>query len=127
MHTNGAFRSREWWQKTASVFNGNDSITFSIDGLPSNNHIYRVGSKWDSVQEAVTTLRENNADLELIWKWIVFRYNENDLAAGMDLAGDLGFDKFLVVRGYRRDQDDTFTSTKSFLQLKEQVLAASIC
>jgi hypothetical protein len=127
MHTNAAFRSKKWWQKTASLFTGNDSITFSIDGLPSNNHVYRANSKWSSVHEAVTILRQHNDDIEMIWKWIVFRYNENDIEKGISLARELGFDRFLVIRSYRRDNCDPLTSTRSIEQLREQLNATGIC
>ena len=126
MHTNGAFRNQEWWKTTARLFTGQDSITFSIDGLPSNNHIYRVNSRWQSVHDAVTTLRKYNADLQLIWKWIVFKYNQDDITTGIDLATDLGFDRFLMVKSYRRQQDDPLTSTMTFDDLKEQISAKSL-
>jgi hypothetical protein len=49
------------------------------------------------VLTAINTLRIHNDSLELVWKWIIFRYNETDVAEGMQLAKDLGFDKFLLV------------------------------
>jgi sulfatase maturation enzyme AslB (radical SAM superfamily) len=126
MHTNGAFRNSDWWKVTANLFTKSDSITFSIDGLPTNNHTYRVNSRWNSIHDAVTTLREQNAEIEMIWKWIVFKYNENDIEQGIQLARDLNFDNFLVVRSYRRDADDPFTSTIGIEQLKEKLLAKSL-
>jgi len=126
MHTNGAFRNSDWWKVTANLFTKSDSITFSIDGLPTNNHTYRVNSRWNSIHDAVTTLREQNAEIEMIWKWIVFKYNENDIEQGIQLARDLNFDNFLVVRSYRGDADDPFTTTIGIKQLKEKLLAKSL-
>jgi len=68
----------------------------------------------------------HNDSLELVWKWIIFRYNENDVAEGMRLAKDLGFDKFLLVKSYRADDDDPLTSSQSLSDLKEQLVAASL-
>jgi MoaA/NifB/PqqE/SkfB family radical SAM enzyme len=127
MHTNGAFRSKEWWTETAEILDHpRDSITFSIDGLPTNNHLYRVNSRWSSVLTAINTLRIHNDSLELVWKWIIFRYNETDVAEGMRLAKDLGFDKFLLVKSYRADDDDPLTSSQSLGDIKEQLVAASL-
>ena len=78
------------------------------------------------MHDAVTTLRKYNADLQLIWKWIVFKYNQDDITTGIDLATDLGFDRFLMVKSYRRQQDDPLTSTMTFDDLKEQISAKSL-
>ena len=126
MHTNGAFRTQSWWKTTARLLNANDEITFSIDGLPNNNHLYRVNSQWDSVLTGINTLRFENTDVKMIWKYIVFKHNENEILAGAKLAKQLGFDKFMAVRSYRRDSEDPLTSTRSFTDIQRILHASSI-
>ena len=126
MHTNGAYRGREWWEATAALLNKGDTVTFSIDGLPTNNHIYRVNSLWSSVELGIRTLRANS-DAEMVWKWIAFRYNETDVYAGTQLARDLGFDRFQIVKSHRRGDNDELSPSLSWQKIKEQASAAGIC
>ena len=91
--TNGSFRNRDWWIETAGLLTARDEITFSIDGLPENNHIYRVRSRWDLLEQGIRALRENNDQVQLLWKWIIFKHNQQDLKAGRELATALGFDR----------------------------------
>jgi Radical SAM superfamily len=101
MHTNGAFRQPDWWQRSAEIFKQRDIITFSIDGLPSNNHIYRVNSKWETVQSAIEIMRSINPRIKMVWKWILFNYNQENVSIGKELAERFDFDEFVVVKGYR--------------------------
>jgi len=127
MHTNGAFRSMEWWKTTATLFNRHDSVAFSIDGLPQNYDTYRVNSRWDSVLEAITTLRSNSPHLKMLWKWIVFRYNQDDIEAGMALAKDLGFDKFLMRCAFERGgANHPLYSTRTLQETAERLRAKSL-
>ena len=121
--TNGAFRSQAWWQTTAELLDSaRDSLTFSIDGLPSNNHSYRVNSKWSTIETAIRTLSSLNPNLLLIWKWIVFRYNERDISSGIDLAAELGIKKFIMVSSVRYEQDHWLTPSKSYDEIKQETL-----
>jgi len=121
--TNGAFRSEEWWKTTAGMLNSNrDFLTFSIDGLPTNNHLYRVNSKWPSIETAIRTVSALNPDLTLIWKWILFKYNERDICDGIDLAAELGIKKFIMVSSVRYEQDHWLTPSKSYDEIKQETL-----
>lgn len=119
MHTNGAFRSIDWWEKTASLLtNKKDTIYFSIDGLPNNNHIYRVNSKWESIENGIRTLARVNPNLKLIWKWIVFKYNQNQIDEGIELAKKLGFSEFEMVNSF--DNPNDLDNTLDWQMLKEK-------
>lgn len=100
--TNGAFRSRGWWKDLAGLLRAGDSVMFSIDGMPNSNHLYRVNSRWESIETAITELR-TNSKLYLLWKWILFSHNEDSVCDGMKLASSLGFDRFVMVRSDRYD------------------------
>lgn len=121
--TNGAFRGQQWWETTADLLrHDRDSISFSIDGLPYNNHLYRINSDWSSIEIAIKTLQRVNPTLRLAWKWIVFKHNENDALAAISLARELGMDRFTLVSSARYEQDHWLTPTKSFSEIKRKVI-----
>jgi MoaA/NifB/PqqE/SkfB family radical SAM enzyme len=120
MHTNGAFRSVNWWKKTANILDHRDNIIFSIDGLPSNNHLYRVNSRWETVENGIRTLVECNPDIKIIWKWILFKYNQYDIDAGIELARTLGFHGFRVVKSIRYEDEDSFTPSIDWQEIESR-------
>jgi MoaA/NifB/PqqE/SkfB family radical SAM enzyme len=120
MHTNGAFRSIEWWKKTANILDHRDRITFSIDGLPRNNHLYRVNSKWETIENGIKTIVEYNPDIKIIWKWILFKYNQYDIDAGIELAKKLGFHGFRIVKSVRYTVDDPLTPTIDWEEIESR-------
>jgi MoaA/NifB/PqqE/SkfB family radical SAM enzyme len=121
--TNGAFRSAAWWQTTVALLDASkDSVTFSIDGIPSNNHLYRVNSKWPSIETAIRTISSLNPQLTLIWKWILFKYNEDDISAGIELADELGIKKFIMVSSVRYEPDHWLTPSRSYDEITQETL-----
>jgi MoaA/NifB/PqqE/SkfB family radical SAM enzyme len=120
MHTNGAFRSIDWWKKTASILDHRDNIIFSIDGLPTNNHLYRVNSKWESIENGIRTLVEHNPDIRIVWKWILFKYNQHDIDEGIELARKLGFHGFRVVNSVRYEDDDPQTPSIDWKEIEKR-------
>ena len=122
--TNGAFRSESWWKTTASLLQDFDRITFSIDGMPHTNHIYRINSKWQTIEPAIRTLRQHGPrQLKLIWKHILFRYNEDEVQDAVDLAKDLGFDQFTLVGSVRNEPNEPLTPTKTLDSIRAQLHA----
>lgn len=126
INTNGAFRSREWWARLAGILDGRDVVVFSIDGLPNNNHIYRVNSKWEGIEQGVEALRSGNPKLWMIWKWILFNYNENDVMAGMRLAKRMGFNQFKVIGSSRERLPDPVLATKTVRDVRRELIASGL-
>jgi MoaA/NifB/PqqE/SkfB family radical SAM enzyme len=120
MHTNGAFRNIDWWKKTSKIFDYRDTIVFSIDGLPTNNHLYRVNSKWESIENGIKTLVEYNPDIEIVWKWILFKYNQYDIDAGIELARKLGFHGFRIVKSVRNEIEDPLTTDVDWKEIERR-------
>lgn len=118
--TNGAFRSIEWWKQTASMLRAGDAVTFSIDGLPSNNHLYRTNSNWNSIETAIKTLRLAAPEIKMIWKLVIFRYNENDIVEAHRLSLDLGFDSFRLIMSARTD-NPTLNPTRTLSEIQEEL------
>lgn len=101
--TNGAFRSKAWWEKTASLLSSKDRVIFSIDGLPTSNHVYRANSKWETIEVGIKTLRELSPSLMMIWKLVLFKYNEDQVDEAIALAKEYGFNNFRIVQSSRTD------------------------
>jgi MoaA/NifB/PqqE/SkfB family radical SAM enzyme len=97
--TNGSYQKIEWWETLASKLTDKDSVTFAIDGLPDNFTKYRINADWQSMSQGIDILARS--DTKLIWQYIVFSFNENDIAKAEKLSVDLGFDKFNVLRSDR--------------------------
>jgi len=122
-HTNGSFRSEKWWIKTANILNHLDEIVFSIDGLPGND-LYRVNSRWSSIELGIKTLRKHNTKLKMTWKWIHFKYNQNDVESAIDIAKDLGFDQFCFVESDRTQDGHWLTPEISWKSVKDKLYAS---
>lgn len=111
LHTNGSYRTQDWWAEVAKEFNSNDEINFSIDGVESNNHLYRVNSKWQLIEEGIKAFRSVNKTTKLIWKYILFNYNQTTVLEAICKAKELGFDRFMIVQSNRKNKtlDPTIT------------------
>lgn len=110
LHTNGSYKSREWWQELAELLDKNDIINFSIDGLPENFTKYRINADWDSISEGIAVLVKSPATI--VWKYIVFSYNENDIETARALSKELGMTDFIVNNSDRWEDNDWLKPTK---------------
>lgn len=92
--TNGSYKTKQWWIDLISWLNINDTIVFSIDGLPTNFTEYRDNADWTSILKGIEVVTESN--VTSIWKYIPFKFNENDINQAKKLSQDLGFTKFQI-------------------------------
>lgn len=99
INTNGSYRNAEWWQRLAPLFDKKDSFVFSIDGLPGKD-LYRINSDWPSIKTGIEIMTAQSP-VNVTWKWIIFKYNENDGVEGYKLSRQLGIKEFLIVNSGR--------------------------
>lgn len=122
--TNGAFRTPAWWERLGGLLTGpGDIVTYSIDGLPSNNHMYRVNSKWQTIEDGINALRSVNPTVTMIWKWIYFKYNQHDIKQGIELAKQLKFNKFMLVSSVRYETGHYLTPDIPLETAQQEVLS----
>jgi MoaA/NifB/PqqE/SkfB family radical SAM enzyme len=123
LDTNGSYRSKEWWQEVAESCTRGDTITFSVDGMPGKD-LYRENSDWPSILTGIQTLIKYR-HIHVVWKWIVWKYNQNDILEGYKLSRELGIKEFLVVQSGRaglnkpefqptRDYDEIITELQNY-------------
>jgi MoaA/NifB/PqqE/SkfB family radical SAM enzyme len=100
--TNGSYKKKEWWQELTELLTPNDSITFSIDGIPENFKQYRKNADWASIQTGIEI--SVGSQCETVWKYIPFSFNESSIDQAEHLASQLGIDKFVISPSDRFDE-----------------------
>lgn len=96
--TAGNRSGADFWENLADKMTSDDTVTFSIDGLEHNNHIYRVNSDWKSIITAVEIMSKSAA--KIIWKTLIFSYNQHELDRIQELASNFGAE-FVPVPTHR--------------------------
>ena len=96
METNGSGKKTNFWKEITSILDSKDSITFSVDGLKDTNHIYRINSKWDSIQQAMEIVSKSKVQTD--WKFIVFKHNQHQIEKAQQFAKSLGIFHFIIVK-----------------------------
>jgi MoaA/NifB/PqqE/SkfB family radical SAM enzyme len=96
LFTNGSGRSADFWAELARV---TSYVRFSIDGLEDTNHLYRRGTQWAKIMDAVTAFIGAGGRAE--WDFLVFRHNEHQIEEARALAHRLGFRRFFVKKTSR--------------------------
>jgi hypothetical protein len=87
--TTAATRHKEsWWQELLSIMDGNDTILFSVDGMPSTSEQYRINADWPSMELAMK-LTANSA-VQGVWKMIPFSFNQHEVEQVKQYASELG-------------------------------------
>lgn len=117
--TNGSSRSEAWWAKTAQLLRKNDEIIFGIDGLEDTSHLYRKKNNWASIIKAIEILKSKGC-CQITWQWILFRFNEHQLAEAATVAKKLKIDCFMIIGSSRFDDDDPFRPTLSIQDAENQ-------
>lgn len=103
--TNGSHRRPEWWQQLVENFTQNDTITFSIDGLPTNFFQYRQNADWSSISQGIQACVDSS--VRTAWKYIPFDYNQDHIDQARQLSENLGFDLFFIDPSKRFDDSAT--------------------
>jgi hypothetical protein len=100
--TNGSHKKSEWWQELTSCLDKNDSVTFSVDGIPENFTQYRTNADWTSIQSAMTICAR--AQCVTTWKFIPFAFNQTCIDQAHALSQSLGIDHFEISPSDRFDE-----------------------
>jgi len=83
--TNGSGKTKEWWSEVFGLCQNEDwKWTFALDGLPKDSHIYRINQDGEQVFEMMKLGTSMN--INIMWQWIVFNYNQYDIDQGKIMA-----------------------------------------
>jgi sulfatase maturation enzyme AslB (radical SAM superfamily) len=96
IHTSGS-HAPSTWSKVLATLKPDDSVMLSVDGLEDTNHLYRVGSKWSWVEEALQACPQH---VDTTWKFIVFKHNEHQIEEAIETAKSYGVQNFLLTKSH---------------------------
>jgi len=92
IHTNGGARKKDWWQRLAKAMPETHNVIFAIDGLEDTHHLYRIGTKYDTVIQNASAYIEAGGRAE--WCFLKFKHNEHQVDEARQRAQRLGFALF---------------------------------
>jgi|TARA_Y100001949_G_C15953478_1_gene315874 MoaA/NifB/PqqE/SkfB family radical SAM enzyme len=85
IHTASSYRNLDWYE---IAYNNNLKTrwVFGLDGLPNESHLYRKKQDGYKIFEAMKLGASKG--MQIIWQYIVFKYNENHIEESKQLAKD---------------------------------------
>lgn len=92
VHTNGGARKPEWWSELAKSLPNNHLVVFALDGLEDTHHLYRTGTKFNTVIRNAKAFIEAGGNAE--WCFLKFKHNEHQVDQARRMSKDLGFTNF---------------------------------
>ena len=110
--TNGSGKKQKFWD---TIWNDYAPLnwTFALDGLPKDSHKYRINQNGEAVWEIMK--QGAAAGHHITWQYIIFKYNENDIATAMKMAKEHGM-RFNLLRSNRWNgpdgEEDIYKPTK---------------
>lgn len=95
MNTNASGRNEEFWTELGKLFSPDHNIlTFSVDGLEDTNHIYRRGTHWPKIMNAMKWFVKAGGRAR--WEYLVFKHNQHQIEEAKQLAKDMGLVQFFA-------------------------------
>jgi len=98
-HTNGGARKTSWWEELAEALPKNHRVVFAIDGLEDTHHLYRIGTKYETVIENARAFISAGGIAE--WAFLKFLHNEHQTEEVRKRSKELGF-SFLSIKNSSR-------------------------
>lgn len=97
--TNGSHKHPGWWSELGALFDKNDEIQWSIDGVDqATNSQYRVNSDWDSIIGGIRAFKDSNTASFSTWALIGFKFNEHLISDAIRLAKSFQFDRVQITK-----------------------------
>lgn len=87
--TNGGIRDEKFWQALAQ--RPSVEVQFSIDGLATTNHLYRIGVSWSRLEQNARAFID--AGGRAVWRCLVFQHNQHQLDEIQAMSQAWGFER----------------------------------
>jgi len=102
--TNGSYRKPIWWKELTDCLTKDDTIIFSIDGIPDNFTQYRINANWDSIRQGIDIAVKSQ--VSTTWKYIPFAFNTDSIEIAKSLSKELGIKNFEITPSDRWVDND---------------------
>ena len=112
--TNAGLQTAEWWTELGKLSAQTNlvDVSFCVDGHRETNHIYRVNTKFDTIERNMQAYASGGAGkASASWIYIIFDHNEHELETAKEHALRLGF-KFSVRTGMRNSYSNWVSVVK---------------
>ena len=116
IHTNGSYKSKEWWTELNGLLTEKDVVIFGIDGLGEENKKYRVNADWKSIEIAIDVLSKGPAKLKC--QTLIFEFNQKKLNEIKEWAEAKGMEWF-SLKTSRFGQKDIMPKDEHLWNKKE--------
>ena len=101
--TNGSYKKQSWWTEMVQYLTNQDTVVFSVDGIPENFTQYRINGDWNSIKTGMEACV--NARCITHWKFIPFAYNQHTISQAQVLSNQIGIDAFIITPSDRYDAE----------------------
>lgn len=98
VNTNGSGKKLKWYKQAYELSGPHVEWAFSLDGTGESSAIYRINQNTQQTWGAMLLARE--MDIRVIWKFVVFKFNEHQIDEAIELSKTYGF-KFELVKSTR--------------------------
>lgn len=105
MNTNASGRDKKFWEDLSEIMGERGRVVFSVDGLEDTNHLYRKGTNWEKIMNAMTSfIGTGKSSVPWIgkatatWEFLVFEHNQHQVAEARKLSEEIGFDEFYAKK-----------------------------
>lgn len=110
---NAATGKKLSWYKQAFSANLNARWVFGLDGYPEDSNQYRINQDGEALYEAMKLC--SSMGLNTTWRYIAFKYNEDDIEDCKKIASHYNIN-FELVKSSRFLDDDPYKPTKLYVE-----------
>lgn len=103
LHTNGSYKTSDWWKELCNYLDKKDVVVFAIDGIPDNFTNYRINADWESIRNGIEICSQH---VYTIWQYIPFSYNIEYIEQAKQLSKTLGVKEFLLQPSSRWESEN---------------------
>jgi len=112
IHTTATGKKIEWWEKAFSMTNNGQTVwTIGLDGVDEKTRYHRVGQNFDETWKVMQLGKEMGAII--MWQFIVFSYNENDIVSAYRMARENDF-SLMVMKSNRYQKERMDEMSRDF-------------
>lgn len=102
IHTTASGKKIDWWEQLVEVTNNIPQAmrwVFGIDGIDEKSALHRINQNTSQAIDAMKYVATNTND-EVVWQYIPFRYNEDDIPKAIEIADKYNI-KLMILKSGR--------------------------